>query len=235
MKVGLIVICRYNSSRLPGKILKNLGEKPLLAHILDRLSVSAYASNIIVATSDESTDDPIANYCKQNEIDIFRGSLNNVSQRFADCMEANELDYAVRINGDNVFTDAHLIDEAVHKAVINQYDFVSNVKGRTYPTGMSVEVVKVAFYLASLHLFTQKNYQEHVTLYFYEHEPLGKYHFIKNSTITGAKGMKLAVDTPEDFKKANAIIHKMKKPFKAYSWKEIIEIKQDLKKKNVGR
>lgn len=230
MKVGLIIICRYNSSRLPGKILRPLAGKPLLAHIIDRLSVSRFAEHIIVATSEESTDDPIAKYCLINQIKLFRGSLNQVSTRFAACMEAHNLDYAVRVNGDNIFTDASLIDQAINLAIEHQYDFVSNVKGRTYPTGMSVEVVKSQFYQNSLNLFIEEEYQEHVTLYFYKHETLGNFHFIINSKFEEAVGMKLAVDTTEDFNKAEKILSKMDRPFRDYSWEQIVQITKDVER-----
>jgi spore coat polysaccharide biosynthesis protein SpsF len=230
MKVGLIVICRYNSSRLPGKILKPLAEKPLLTHILERLSISRYAEHIIVATSNEATDDPIAAYCQKHKIPMYRGSLNNVSQRFASCMAAYGLDFAVRVNGDNIFTDPRLIDQAVELTIQEDYDFVSNVKGRTYPTGMSVEVVKAPFYQNAINLFTEEEYKEHVTLYFYKHETLGNFHFITNTEIEEAKGMNLAVDTVEDFRKAEKILSKMDRPFKNYSWEEIVQITQDVER-----
>ena len=71
MKTGLIVLCRYNSSRLPGKILKEINGKPLLSYILERLKLSRQSDQIIVATSDQPTDDPIAEFCKKGPVNII--------------------------------------------------------------------------------------------------------------------------------------------------------------------
>jgi spore coat polysaccharide biosynthesis protein SpsF len=80
IKIGIIVLCRYNSSRLPGKALKLLNGRSVLGHILDRLS---YVSNqIIVATSDQKSDDEIEKFCNYSNVECYRGSLNNVSNRF---------------------------------------------------------------------------------------------------------------------------------------------------------
>jgi spore coat polysaccharide biosynthesis protein SpsF len=224
MKVGIIVICRFNSSRLPGKILKEINGKPLLSYIIDRLQQSEYHENIVVATSNQETDLPIVEYCQNHDIPYFRGSLKNVSQRFADCMKHYDFDYGVRINGDNIFTDAKLVDKAVHIALKNKLDFVSNVKERTYPTGMSVEVVSAKFYQQQLQNFTEDRHQEHVTLYFYENENVGNFHFFYNEEMEEAKGVKMAVDTQNDFNFVSSIIKKMENPHFSYDWKAITKI-----------
>jgi spore coat polysaccharide biosynthesis protein SpsF len=224
MKVGIIVICRFNSSRLPGKILKEINEQPLLSYILERLGQSKYHKNIVIATSNQPTDDPIIDYCQNQNVPYFRGELKNVSQRFNDCMQHFSFDYGVRINGDNIFTDAKLVDKAIELALENNYDFVSNVKGRTFPTGMSVEVVLSKFYRQQLQYFNKTTHLEHVTLYFYENESAGNFHFFTNKEMEEAKGLKMAVDTRNDFNFVSSIIKKMNKPHFSYDWKEITKI-----------
>lgn len=224
MKAGIIVICRYSSSRLPGKILREINGKPLISYILERLQQSQYNRNIVVATSDEDSDLPIIEYCQTNHIPYFRGSLKNVSQRFMKCMTEFGFDYGVRINGDNIFTDARLVDKAISLAVEKNYDFVSNVKARSYPTGMSVEVVSANFYRNQLKNFSQERHKEHVTLYFYENEKIGNFHFFINQEMEAAKGVKMAVDTQNDFNFASSIIKKMEKPHYSYDWKAITKM-----------
>ena len=224
MKVGIIVVCRYNSSRLPGKILRSIEGKPLLTYILERLEQSKYSENIVVATSDQATDEPVVEYCKNHQIPYFRGDLINVSQRFANCMKHFNFDYGVRINGDNIFTDHKLVDQAIKIALSEQYDFVSNVKGRTFPTGMSVEVVSSEFYQKQIVNFNEDRYLEHVTLYFYENESAGNFHYFTNKEMEEAKGLKMAVDTRNDFNFVSSIIKKMNKPHFSYDWKEITKI-----------
>lgn len=224
MRVGIIIICRYNSSRLPGKILKEINGKPLLNYILERLQQSKYHENIVLATSDEATDQPIVEYCELNDIPYFRGSLKNVSQRFSECLQHFGFDYGVRINGDNIFTDAKLVDKAVDLAIENNYDFVSNVKGRTFPTGMSVEVVASDFYQNQISNFTEPSHQEHVTLYFYENQNIGNFHFFTNKEMEEAKGLKMAVDTQNDFNFVSSIIKNMDNPHYSYDWKAITKM-----------
>lgn len=224
MKVGIIVLCRYNSSRLPGKILKEIHGKPVLAYILERLADSAFSEGVVVATSASKSDDPIAAYCSKNSIRTFRGSLENVSERFAECAIQNKFDYAVRVNGDNIFTDSSLVDHAIQIAIDGQYDFVSNVDKRTYPTGMSVEVVKTSFYFGLLDKLDSPEYQEHVTLWFYQHPRSGRFKFFYNDSVLAAHGLKLALDCEEDLNFVSLLLQKMDKPHTAYSWQEIVKL-----------
>lgn len=224
MKTGIIVLCRFNSSRLPGKILREIDGKPVLSYILERLQLSKHAKGIVVATSDQSSDDPIAKYCEHHSVSCYRGSLDNVSERFLECAQENQFDYATRINGDNLFADASLIDKAVDLAVEGSFDFVSNVDQRTFPTGMSVEVVQTSFYAEKFRLFSKAEFLEHVTLFFYKSPSVGKFHFFYNDDISTAHGLKLAVDCEEDLNFVSLLLQKMKKPHTQYSWEEIVSL-----------
>lgn len=234
MRVGYIILCRYNSSRLPGKILKPINGKPLLKILLERLS--ALRENIWVATSNEATDDVIADYCKSNAVNFFRGSLNNVAERFLNCALHNDLDYAVRINGDNLFADAKLIQNITCKATEGDFDFTSNVPGRTFATGMSVEVMKTSFYQQAYQAFQHdERYCQHVTLFFYEQtDKAGRTLFVKNNDLPEAIGVKMAIDTQEDFDEARSIINNLGKDYKTASWKEIIREKIRLHEQLAG-
>ena len=194
MNIGIIVLCRLNSSRLPGKILSHINGKPLITYILERLSKSKYNGNIVIATSRNQTDQPIEDYCIKNNISYYRGSLENVSERFLKCAIQHRFDYAVRINGDNLFTDPSLIDDYCDLAISGDFDLISNVPNRTYPSGMSVEVIKVSFMRKIAANFKKKKYREHVTLYFYENLASGHFKFIENNDVPEARGLKLAID-----------------------------------------
>ena len=120
MKIGIIVLCRYNSSRLPGKILLKISGKTILQHIIDRLLCVKGGYPICVATSSEIDDKPIIDYCKGNNIKFFDGSKKNVASRFLNCAKANNFDYATRINGDNLFTDPLIIEDMINIAKTNK-------------------------------------------------------------------------------------------------------------------
>ena len=224
MKVGIIVLCRFSSTRLPGKILAEINGKAVLTYILERLKASKYSDGVVVATSVSASDDPIAKYCEDREIKCFRGSLQDVSQRFAECANQNQFDFAVRINGDNIFTDATLVDQAIDIAVKENYDFVSNVDGRTFPTGMSVEVIKTSFYKNLMDQLNSPEFKEHVTLWLYQHPKAGSFKYFYNDSIPAAHGLKLALDCKEDLNFVTLLLQKMNKPHTAYGWKEIVKL-----------
>jgi spore coat polysaccharide biosynthesis protein SpsF len=201
MKPVAVILSRYNSSRLPGKVLKVLEGLPLVEHIINRLSIALPIEQIVLATSVEPSDDPIERFAKSNGICCFRGSLNNVSERFMKAAENASADWAIRINGDNLFIDLEAFNEMLSISLSGNYDFVTNVPGRTFPYGMSIEMVNLQFYQHLLEEMDTPRWQEHVTLYLYETEKGKQFHF-KNRTCPQMKGKKLAIDTTEDFEQA---------------------------------
>jgi len=109
---GVVVFSRYNSTRLPGKALLDLGGKPLLGRILERLRHVQSADKLIVATSDQGSDDALAEFVKaEPNVDLYRGPLNDVSGRALGCMRAFGLDVMVRICGDSPFEIPAVIDD----------------------------------------------------------------------------------------------------------------------------
>lgn len=201
VKKGVVILCRYNSSRLYGKVLKSIGNKVVLQHIIDQ--VKSVTPHYTVATSKEASDLPIANYCKDNNIPCFRGDLDNVSKRFLEAAQSLELDYAIRINGDNFFVNTEVLRHFV-TSTHTDYDFCSNVKGRTFPYGMSVEMVRTSFYKTYMPTFAESEI-EHVTLHFYNNEAIGKRYYVYNEKYPKASGLKLAIDTQEDFDRTTFI------------------------------
>ncbi|RYE43047.1 MAG: hypothetical protein EOP24_30135 [Hyphomicrobiales bacterium] len=206
MKMGIVVLCRYGSERLPGKILRELHGRPLLSYIVERVRKGASACPVVVATSDEAPDDPIAAYCRRAGIECFRGSLGDVAQRFLDCAESHGWDFAVRINGDNLFVDPATLNAMLAVAQTDAFDFVTNVPGRTFPFGMSVEIVRTSFYRSAMRDAREAPHREHVTSWLYDHPGVGRRYVYQNRTCPEAAGLQLAVDTAEDFELASRIL-----------------------------
>ena len=121
----------------------------------------------------------IALKIKQN---ILEEILKNVAERFLHAGLKFDYDYAIRVNGDNLFLDHKLISEMISILDLNHYDLVSNVKDRTFPKGISVEIVNMKFYKSFWINSTNPN-TEHVTNYMYEHPNCGNfYHFINHTS-----------------------------------------------------
>lgn len=224
MKVGIIILCRYSSSRLPGKILKTISSKEVLSYIVEKIEKVTNVDGFCIATSTAVTDNRIEEFCKRKNYKIFRGSLENVAERFLNCGDKNNYDVLIRINGDNIFLDVNLITQMIDVFKSNNLDFLSNVKGRTYPKGMSVEIVKKDIYQKYFNNFrNDKYYQEHVMPYFYDNDFNYKTQYWIHSN-NEYENIDLALDTQDDFNLAQKIISKFNKPHYEYSCSEIVSI-----------
>ena len=205
MKIGAIILCRYNSSRLPGKILEEVKERSILENITLRLEQVKNLDKIVVATSEEASDDVINDLCKAERISCHRGDLNNVAERFLSAAQEFQLDYAIRINGDNIFIANTIMEKMINIAKEQNLDFVSNVPGRSFPYGMSIEILKTSYYAELIKGFSKSEHFEHVTKYIYDNDTeMGQY-FVTNEDFPELKMQQLAVDTPEDLNRAKFI------------------------------
>ncbi|BBL87588.1 hypothetical protein VroAM7_02410 [Vibrio rotiferianus] len=204
MKVGAIILARLTSSRLPAKGLRFINDKVILKHISDAINQCEYINEVIVATSTNLEDDDLEVFCKNNNIECYRGSLDDVAGRFLSAANKYDLSYAVRINGDNIFVNPALIDDICLIAE-QGYDFISNVPDRTFPKGMSVELVRVKRYQELYEKFTNSSHFEHVTAYLYEQEKCLSHHYVQNLKIPEASGVQLAIDTQYDLELAKLV------------------------------
>jgi spore coat polysaccharide biosynthesis protein SpsF len=214
---------------LPGKILRKIKGKEVLLYIYERLLAVTNHNNIIVATSYEKSDDPVVHFCRKKNINIYRGSLENVALRFLNCALDNGFDYATRINGDNVFIDIDTIKEMSAIAKQGQYNFITNVKNRTFPKGMSIEIVRTDYFKNMYENFNKDKFFEHVTLFLYNlaHPLKHYYHF--NKIEPKAAGIQLALDTKEDFNKFTKIIHNFTKDHTEYGLYEVYNIYKNIR------
>ena len=149
-KIVGIIQARMDSSRLQGKVLMPLNGKPVLGNIIDRAKCSLRLSDLVVATSIEKTDIPILEYCIQNNINCFRGSLNNVLERFYQCAKSYQADIIVRMTGDNVFIDREIIDAGIQCFLEQspQYDYIKYKE--KLPLGMAVEIFSFSSFVVIL-------------------------------------------------------------------------------------
>lgn len=206
MNVGIIVLCRHDSKRLPGKILMEIRGRSLLGIILDRIERGAPGFPVVVATSTDPSDDRIADYCRRSGVACYRGPLDDVAGRFLGCAEHFGLSHAARINGDNVFVDPMTLNAMLAIAQTGQFDLVTNVPGRTFPFGMSIEIVDTAFYRQAMAQTADPGHREHVTSWLYERPELGRRHVVENRLCPQAAGLQLAIDTAADLDRARGIL-----------------------------
>ncbi len=204
MTVGVVVFARLDSRRLPGKVLAPVAGRPLLGRVLDRLRRVRAADALIVATSDRPGDDAIAAYAEGEGIDVFRGAGDDVLGRARACADAFGLDALVRVSGDSPFIDPDLVDAAIRVHRDEGPDLTTNVFPRTYPQGVSVEVIAADALARIAAAVNDGDDREHVTRYLYRHPDDIR---IRNLSADGppAFDVRLTVDTAEDLARADWI------------------------------
>ncbi len=222
MKIYVIVQARMSSQRFPGKVLYKVDGKPLISFLLERVNRCYGLDKIVVATSIDKSDDPIHDYCNANTVTCYRGSLNNVSERFKDIIKENNIKAFVRLSGDSPLIDQGIVDNAVSLFRENDYDIVTNVLRRTYPRGQSVEVLRSSVFLKAFPETKKPDYCEHVTKYFYDNK--GSYRIYSFVSGKDAGNIQLSVDTKGDVKVFEQIVAKMDRPHWQYNWEEVLEL-----------
>ena len=180
-----------------------LAGKPMIQRVYDRLTLAGSLTKIIVATSDEDSDDLIEAYCSRQEIPCFRGPLENVAARMLMCAEREGADSFVRVSGDSPLIDPVLVDFGVSLHLENLCDLSTNVQVRSYPKGQSVEVIRTESLASACGAMTDARDREHVTRYFYNHSE--KFKVVNFLSSEPMEEVQLSVDTLEDRKTIDAI------------------------------
>jgi len=224
ISVGAIILSRYDSTRLPGKALCKVKNKALIEYVLERALRIKGISGVCVATSARKIDEPIAKFCLKNDVNVHRGPATDVAKRFLECMETNNWDAAIRICGDSPLHDSELMSQAVNiYSSSRNIDIVTNVFPRSYPVGMSVELVsRAALRIAYAKMDKASNF-EHVTEYFYENSKDFNLELFPKNNFDHSK-VHLAVDTQLDFERFQWIIEELGSDYLNASYQNIIDL-----------
>lgn len=241
------------SSRLPGKVLMELDGKPALQILTERLSCSKYIDEIIIATTVNPGDDKIAEFGKENNIPVFRGSEEDVLGRVVGAVESVNGDIIVEITGDCPLMDPEVVDNVLDAYFDNypDYDYVTNigyVKGhvREIPLGMDVRVFTYKDLKFISEITDDPEDREHVSLYFFR-TGKDKYKLYNVSIPDKWKrdyNPRLCLDTKEDFEVLKIVYEsliKVKKDFNLEDIlnftdrnKEVVRINSEVKQKTVS-
>lgn len=223
--IGVVIFSRMTSSRLPGKALLDMGGRPLVGRIIDRLRGVRTAHKLIVATSTAASDDALAAFVENEEgVELFRGSLDDVSGRTLACMRAFDLDALVRICGDSPFEDATMVDAMIALLKSSGADISTNVYDRTYPSGLSIEAFTREAYERAYPKMSDPLDFEHVTYYLYQHPEIFK---IENAAIEGGGDLthlNLCVDTPFDLVRTTWIAKQLGEGFADAHMADLIKV-----------
>lgn len=203
MTVNAIIQARCGSTRFPNKVFANINGKPLIWHVVNRLTYAKTIDNIIIATTESANDDKLESWCIDNTISYFRGSENDVLNRYYMASEAFPSDVVVRITADDPFKEPAVIDKVVTKLIEEGYDHVTNNFPPTFPEGLDCE----AFTFNALKESEQNAHndfeREHVTQYIY-HNPQ-KFKIGNVSSIEDLSYLRWTIDTYSDFEMVKSV------------------------------
>ena len=210
MNIGLVIQARMGSSRLPGKVLMNLCGKPVLLHIIERLKNLKKEYKRIIVTSVEENDNDIEDFCKENDILFFRGSENDVLDRYYQAAKLFKLQHIVRLTGDNPLVDADNLQFLIEEHLNNDAEYSSNKSevNSGLPIGVGCEVFKFSALEKSWIEGKENDHREHVDEYILENPDKFKVLVVRamDDRLSTCKDLRLTIDTKEDFEFVESVI-----------------------------
>jgi len=222
MKVVAIIQARMGSTRLPNKVMRTVKGKPLIEYLIDRLSMSQKINEIILATSVDSKNDPLVEHVNKLGYKAFRGSENNVLERYYLAAKEAKADVVLRITGDCPLIDSKLVDEVIDCYLQGTFDYCSNVDPPTYPDGLDTEIFSFSALEKAYNEAKEDRQKEHVTPYIRES---GSFKRGSISFKEDFSGERWTVDEMEDFELVRNIIEFFH-PRIDFSWLEVLELKK---------
>jgi spore coat polysaccharide biosynthesis protein SpsF len=198
MRVVCFIEARFQSTRLPGKVLAPILGRPMLELMIERLQRSRMVDDIVVATTDRPTDDATAALCHRIGVGCFRGSEDDVLARVLGAARAFEADVIVETTGDCPLHDAAIVDKVVADFCLGGADFVSNTLEYSTPRGTDVRVFTTDALDEINRTSDDPADHEHVSLHFWEHPERYRLRNVRTELPPGAADLRLTVDTPED-------------------------------------
>jgi spore coat polysaccharide biosynthesis protein SpsF len=219
LKVVAIIQARMGSTRLPGKVLKDLGGKTVLGRVVERLQRCKAIDEVLVATTDRATDDAITAECRKISAAVSRGDQDDVLDRYFRAAQLTKADVVVRITSDCPMIDPEVTDKTVAAFLQAKPDYASNVMTRTYPRGLDTEVFSFDA-LGRAWQHAHKPYErEHVTPHIFENPSTFK--LLSVTCEADHSDHRWTVDTQEDLDFVQAVYSKLPEEF---SWKDVLEL-----------
>jgi len=220
MSILCISQARMTSTRLPGKVLKSVMGRILLDYHVSRLKQSKHIDHLIIATTTNDTDDPIAAFCEEQGVECFRGCEDDVLSRYIGAAKAHNPDIVIRVTSDCPLIDPNIIDQVIEYYQNSDSDYV-NLDGEAYPRGLDVEVFSYDALKQADEQGKETYHREHVTPYIY----LNPDQFKCGTYSQGGQGSdyRWCVDEPADFE----LIKKMLTALNGrdgFSWTECVDL-----------
>lgn len=211
MKTLAILQARVTSSRLPGKVLKPIMGRPMLALQIERVLQAKNIDHLIIATSTDPSDNGLEELCRKINASCYRGSLNDVLDRFYHAAKIWKPKHVVRITGDCPLIDPEVIDNVIAFYLDGDYDYASNAVEPTFPDGLDVEIFRFSILKEAWKEAALPSQREHVTPFI--HQQPDRYRVGHYKNTEDLSHLRWTVDEPEDFDLINKIYEELY-PFK---------------------
>lgn len=210
MRVLAVVQARMGSSRLPGKVLAQVGGVAALSRVLRRTRTAEFVDEVVVATTDRTEDDPVERLAAAEECGTYRGSEEDVLDRYWRTAARQRPEYVVRITADCPLVMPRVVDRIVETTITGGFDYGSNTLERTYPKGLDVECFTLASLERAARDATAPYDREHVTPYMRCHPALFRQGDIRAET--DRSDLRWTLDHPEDLAFLDAVFWRMPAP-----------------------
>lgn len=221
MKVVAVIQARMGSTRLPGKVLMDIGGQTCLARVVNRLLRAGEIHQVAIATTASSADDAIVSAAKDLSVECFRGSEHDVLSRYVEAANRFSADALVRITSDCPLIDPEIVDRVVAEGVASGVDFASNDEPPTYPRGLDTEFVRVEALRLAGRIALQLHHREHVTPVFHERSDLFRVRFLRDEHDYSC--YRWTLDTQEDLELIRAIFAEFQNR-NDFSWRDAIAL-----------
>lgn len=221
MRIVAIIQARMGSTRLPGKTLMPLARQPILARVVERVSKAKQLHDLMVATTVAPGDAPIVELCHDRGWTFFRGSEEDVLDRYCKAAREAAADVIVRVTADCPVIDSGLIDEVIAAFLRDRCDYASNgLEPRTFPRGLDVEVFSQDTLNRAWRDDTNPAWREHVTPYIYRHP--GRFRLLRIAGEKDFSRYRWTVDTIEDYE----LLRRIYEHFgdREFGWMDILRL-----------
>jgi glutamate-1-semialdehyde 2,1-aminomutase/spore coat polysaccharide biosynthesis protein SpsF len=206
IKVAAIIQARMGSTRLPGKTLTQVGGKPLLQHLIERVRASRFVEDVIIATTTKARDDVLVEFAEKLGLSYFRGSEEDVLDRIYQAAQHYAVQHIVRVTPDCPLLDSRVMDSVIEAYLSGQYDYVSNNLRYTYPDGLDVEVFSFQALERAWKEARLPSEREHVTPYI---RNSGHFRLFNVESGVDLSQFKWSVDTENDLAFVRAVFERL--------------------------
>lgn len=219
-----ILQARMASTRLPGKVLKPLAGRPMLARQIERIRRARSLDGLVLATTDTASDDPVAALGRDLGIAVYRGSMDDVLDRYHHAARhaGPPPDHIVRLTGDCPLTDPALIDAIVAAHIAGGHDYTTNALQPTYPDGLDVEVLTRAALDQAWRQADLPSHREHVTSFIHGQPARFRIGHVKRTP--DLSHLRWTVDAPEDYEFVAAVYDRLYPANPAFDTADILAL-----------